>query len=60
MTKEVSKFKLELERRQYKNDGIAERNLFVLNLPRFLLPNTVRKKGGNFKIKKILSAIEKL
>ena len=28
---------LELELRQYKNDGIAERNLYILNLPRFSL-----------------------
>ena len=26
-----------LELRQYENDGIAERNLFILNLPRFSL-----------------------
>ena len=33
-----------LELRQYKNDGIAERNLFVLKMPRFSLAYTVSHK----------------
>ena len=35
-----------LELRQYENDGIADRNLFVLNLPRFSLAYTVREKSS--------------
>ena len=42
-----------LELRQYKNDGIAGRNLFVLNLPRFSLAYTVREKWRQFQNKHI-------
>ena len=42
-----------LELRQYKNDGIAGRNLFVLNLPRFSLAYTVREIGRQFQSKQI-------
>ena len=44
-----------LELRQYKNDGIAERNLFVLNLSRFSLAYTVREIGRQFQSKQISS-----
>ena len=49
-------YKLEL--RQYNNDGIAERNVFALNLPRFSLTYSVREKCGKFKIYKFLLATE--
>ena len=44
---------LPLELRQYKNDGIAERNLFVLKMPPFSLTYTVRQKGRQFQNKQI-------
>ena len=47
-----------LELRKYKNDGIAERNLFALKLPRFSLACTVREKGRQFQINKFPLAIE--
>ena len=39
--------------RQYKNDGIAKRNLFVLKLPHFSLAYAVREKGRQFQNKQI-------
>ena len=41
-----------LELRQYENDGIAEKRLFILNLLPFSLAFTVREKGRQSKKKR--------